>query len=190
MVKEILVRIFDRNDRAMNVKELCKEMLKEKMVSPNTVMLNLQKYKDAITHLKKAEQLTEAGSTNMIQIYQELAFSLNECGQHEEAISYIDKMDDWDCDHIEMQVLKGHFLLTQDKLDDALNVFKKAIIDSGSSPDVILHIAVSVLDNRFMKKAYDILKMLFNIGGPRWKKGYSHMALCCKELGMNNFWNT
>lgn len=121
----------------------------------------------------------------MIQIYQELAFSLNECGQHEEAISYIDKMDDWDCDHIEMQVLKGHFLLTQDKLDDALNVFKKAIIDSGSSPDVILHIAVSVLDNRFMKKAYDILKMLFNIGGPRWKKGYSHMALCCKELGMN-----
>jgi tetratricopeptide (TPR) repeat protein len=146
---------------------------------------NLQKYKDAITHLKKAEQLTEAGSTNMIQIYQELAFSLNECGQHEEAISYIDKMDDWDCDHIEMQVLKGHFLLTQDKLDDALNVFKKAIIDSGSSPDVILHIAVSVLDNRFMKKAYDILKMLFNIGGPRWKKGYSHMALCCKELGMN-----
>ena len=53
MVKEILVRIFDRNDRAMNVKELCKEMLKEKMVSPNTVMLNLQKYKDLFRRVEK-----------------------------------------------------------------------------------------------------------------------------------------
>ena len=53
MVKEILVRIFERNDRAMNVKELCKEMLKEKMVSPNTVMLNLQKYKDLFTRVEK-----------------------------------------------------------------------------------------------------------------------------------------
>ncbi|MEI6773352.1 MAG: hypothetical protein WCL18_00515 [bacterium] len=53
MVKEILVRIFERNDRAMNVKELCKEMLKEKMVSPNTVMLNLQKYKDLFKRIEK-----------------------------------------------------------------------------------------------------------------------------------------
>ena len=37
----------------MNVKELCKEMLKEKMVSPNTVMLNLQKYKDLFVRVEK-----------------------------------------------------------------------------------------------------------------------------------------
>ncbi len=52
-VKDILVRIFERNNRPMNVKELCKEMLKEKMVSPNTVMLNLQKYKDMFTRVEK-----------------------------------------------------------------------------------------------------------------------------------------
>lgn len=52
-VKDILVRIFERNKRPMNVKELCKEMLKEKMVSPNTVMLNLQKYKDMFTRVEK-----------------------------------------------------------------------------------------------------------------------------------------
>jgi len=52
-VKDILVRIFERNQRPMNVKELCKEMLKEKMVSPNTVMLNLQKYKDMFTRVEK-----------------------------------------------------------------------------------------------------------------------------------------
>lgn len=53
MVKDILVRIFKRNDRPMNVKELCKEMLKEKMVSPNTVMLNLQKYKEMFRRIEK-----------------------------------------------------------------------------------------------------------------------------------------
>ena len=37
----------------MNVKELCKEMLKEKMVSPNTVMLNLQKFKDMFKRVEK-----------------------------------------------------------------------------------------------------------------------------------------
>ena len=53
MVKEILVRIFEKNDRPMNVKELCREMLKEKMVSPNTVMLNLQKFKDLFKRVEK-----------------------------------------------------------------------------------------------------------------------------------------
>lgn len=53
MVKDILVRIFEKNDRPMNVKELCKEMLKEKMVSPNTVMLNLQKYKNMFRRVEK-----------------------------------------------------------------------------------------------------------------------------------------
>ena len=52
-VKDILVRIFTKNERPMNVKELCKEMLKEKMVSPNTVMLNLQKYKDLFRRTEK-----------------------------------------------------------------------------------------------------------------------------------------
>jgi hypothetical protein len=47
------VRIFEKHGRAMNVKELCKEMLKEKMVSPNTVMLNLQKYKDLFVRVEK-----------------------------------------------------------------------------------------------------------------------------------------
>lgn len=52
-VKEILVRIFEKNARPMSVKELCKEVLKEKMVSPNTVMLNLQKFKDLFERVDK-----------------------------------------------------------------------------------------------------------------------------------------
>lgn len=37
----------------MSVKEISKELLKEKMVSPNTVLLNLQKYKDIFERVDK-----------------------------------------------------------------------------------------------------------------------------------------
>ena len=53
VVKDILIRIFEKNDRPMAVKELCKEVLKEKMVSPNTEMLNLQKYKYTFERVDK-----------------------------------------------------------------------------------------------------------------------------------------
>jgi len=65
-VKDILVRIFRRSTRAMNVKELCREMLKEKMVSPNTVMLNLQKYKDLFQRVEKwVYELIEEGAKKL-----------------------------------------------------------------------------------------------------------------------------
>ncbi|MDR0281983.1 MAG: winged helix-turn-helix domain-containing protein [Candidatus Peribacteria bacterium] len=52
-MKDILVRILEKNGRPMAVKELCKEVLKEKMVSPNTVMLNLQKFKEMFERVDK-----------------------------------------------------------------------------------------------------------------------------------------
>lgn len=37
----------------MSVKEISKELLKEKMVSPNTILLNLQKYKELFERTDK-----------------------------------------------------------------------------------------------------------------------------------------
>ncbi len=52
-VVDILQRVMKKHNRPMRVKELCKEVLKEKMVSPNTVMINLQKYKDIFERVDK-----------------------------------------------------------------------------------------------------------------------------------------
>ena len=52
-VKDILIRVFKKYGRPMNAKELCKEVLREKMVSPNTVILNLQKYKKNFKRIDK-----------------------------------------------------------------------------------------------------------------------------------------
>lgn len=52
-VVEILARIFQEYRREMSVKEVTKELLKEKMVSPSTILLNLQKYKDLFQRTDK-----------------------------------------------------------------------------------------------------------------------------------------
>lgn len=151
-------------------------------------LFNLQRYEESLVHLKKAEQIVAKSNdkSNLFQIYQELAFGLNECGKHKEALSYIDKTKLLDCDHFDMEVLKGHILLSNDKIEPALECFQKAIHDSKMSPDILLHIGVSVLDNRYIKKAYELFNALFKLADIDWIKGYSHMALCCKELGKND----
>ena len=52
-VMEIIIRIFKASNRAMSVKEISKELLKEKMVSPNTILLNLQKFKSIFQRTEK-----------------------------------------------------------------------------------------------------------------------------------------
>lgn len=53
VVKDIIIRIFEKFQRPMSVIEISKELLKEKMVSPNTVLLNLQKFKDSFVRVDK-----------------------------------------------------------------------------------------------------------------------------------------
>ena len=53
LVKDIIIRIFNKYNRPMSVKEISKELLKEKMVSPNTVLLNLQKFKEEFRRVDK-----------------------------------------------------------------------------------------------------------------------------------------
>lgn len=53
LVRDIIIRIFNKYQRPMSVKEISKELLKEKMVSPNTVLLNLQKFKEDFRRVDK-----------------------------------------------------------------------------------------------------------------------------------------
>lgn len=53
VVKDIIIRILTKAWRPMSVKEISKDLLKEKMVSPNTVLLNLQKYKENFKRVDK-----------------------------------------------------------------------------------------------------------------------------------------
>lgn len=52
-VKDIIERVLKTANRAMSIKEIAKEVLKEKMISPNTIVLTLQKYKELFERIDK-----------------------------------------------------------------------------------------------------------------------------------------
>lgn len=145
-------------------------------------LLNLGRYQEAINTLEQAEEQAGLDSQYLPEIYQELAFAYSELQQPDTAIYYLEKTDNLECDHINIEIIKGHILLANKRLKEAENTFKDALIKSGSSPKTILRIIVSMYDNNYTRTAYYLLKRFFDFVDEDWKEGYSYMALCCQDL--------
>lgn len=149
-----------------------------------TCLINLGRNEEALERLKKAEEVAENDSPYLPEIYQELAFAYSEQKQTETALKYVDKTKTLDCDHIDMEVVRGHILLANKRLEEAEQTFKNAIIMSGNAPKTMLRIMVSLYDNRLVTASYKLFKKFFEYVGNDWNDGYAYMALCCWD--MNN----
>jgi len=147
-----------------------------------TCLVNLGRFEEAVARLEKAEEVATEDSQYLPEIYQELAFAYNELKQLDTALYYVDKTEALDCDHLDMEVIRGHILLSNQHLEEAEKVFKQAIILSGNAPKIMLRIMVSLYDNRYVKASYNLFKKFFNYVGEEWDEGYAYMALCCWDL--------
>lgn len=147
-----------------------------------TCLINLGRYDEAIVRLEKAEEVAPDDSPYLFEIYQELAFAYSELKLPETALYYIDRTKDLDCDHIDMEVIRGHILLANRRLDEAEQAFKDAIAQSGYAPKTMLRIMVSLYDNRFVSASYKLFKKFFSYVDSDWKDGYAYMALCCWDM--------
>ena len=146
-------------------------------------LLSLNRQQEALQMLKKAEELTNDSSPCQIQIYQELAFAYSSLHDVENAIKSIDKTQLMDCDHADMEVLKGHVLLENGQMERAHEAFKEAIIKSGYSPEIMIRIIVSIYDNRLVHAAYTLFKSFYKNGfDDDYPYGHAYMALCCWDL--------
>lgn len=145
-------------------------------------LINSNRYKEAIEWLAKAEELAPDDSPYLADVYQEMAFAYSETGMPETALHYIDKTEALDCDHVDMHVIKGHILLANGRMNEALKVFQKAIVDSDYAPYPLLRIIISLFDNRYLNITYNYFKLFFRNVDDDWTDGYSYMALCCWEL--------
>lgn len=145
-------------------------------------LLNMNRTEESIGHLQKAAKLTYEGSPNQIQIYQELAFAFSAANKLDDALACIDSTQALDCDHADMEVLRGHILLENQKTEQAEAAFRTAISDSGNSPQILLRIIVSLYDNKYLKAAYTMFLKFFQTVGDEYNEGYSYMALCCWDL--------
>lgn len=147
-------------------------------------LVNLNRHDKAVPVLKEALKHCPQDSPFLSQIYQELAFCCSSLGHLDEAIDYIEKTRDLDCDQTDLLVLKGHILLENNHIPEAEAVFKNAMIQSDNDPMVILRIIVSLYDNKYVKAAFEMFKKFFAlVANDKFNQGYSYMALCCWDLG-------
>lgn len=146
-----------------------------------TCLINLGKYSEAQQVLEQAEYLAD-DSPYLPEICQELAFAYSEMHKPESALYYIDKTQDMDCDHVNMEIIRGHIHLANQNPKEAEEAFKEALRMSDNSPRTMLRIIVSLYDNRYIKTSYLLLKNFFRHVEKDWNEGYSYMALCCMDM--------
>ena len=147
-----------------------------------TCLINLGRYEEAIAILEKAEQEADEESSYLPDIYQELAFAYSESKKLDRALYYIDKTKDLDCDQINMEIIKGHILLTNGMLDEAEKTFRHTLQQTNNSPRIMLRIIMSLYDNHYVSSSYTLLKKFFSHVDEDWNEGYSYMAICCLDM--------
>ena len=147
-----------------------------------TCLISLGRMDEAIERLRKAADIAPSDSQYLPEIYQEMAFVYNELKMPETALYYINKTKYLDCNHNDMEVIRGHILMANNRLDEAGEAFERALKDSGNAPKTMLRIIVSLYDNQRFNDTYRLFKKYFKYVGDDWDEGYSYMALCCKDL--------
>ena len=148
-------------------------------------LVNTNRNEEALPVLRMALAVAPKDSQFLVHIYQELAFCYGALHQVRQAIEMLDKTATLDCDHVDMLVVKGHILLQNDKIAEAEEVFKQAILQSNNAPSVLLRIIVSLYDNRYLNACYKMLLQFFQLVNeyyPDFKSGNAYMALCCYDM--------
>lgn len=158
------------------------------MLHKGTCLINMGRIDEAVNVLTKARELAEEvddeGNTSpsLCEIYTELGFAFNEQGKTDEALHCLGLADTLDCDHSQIEVVKGHVLLSAGRLKEADECFSMAVENSSDKHLTIMRIAVSYFDNKHMETTYDILSTLYKTTPPDYKLGFAYMALCCLEM--------
>lgn len=147
-----------------------------------TCLINLERFSEALLALEQAENLAGNDSPYLPEICQEMAFAYSELHKPESALYYIDKTQEMDCDHVNMEIIRGHIQLVNQNPEEAEEAFKEALRLSDHSPRTMLRIIVSLYDNRYVHTSYVLLNNFFRHVEENWNEGYSYMALCCMDL--------
>lgn len=151
-------------------------------MNQGTCLINMGRNEEAIDMLNKAIEVADGRPDYLPDIYQELAFAYSETDRIEEAMQCLEMTDTMDCDHVQVEVVKGHILLAAGRLAEAEFYFKDAIQQSLHPYKTLMRVIVSLYDNRYVEAAYQMFLSYFENAEDDNADGYAYMALCCYEM--------
>ncbi len=152
------------------------------LMHQGTCLINMGQNEEAIGILQKAIDCAPYDSPYLADIYQEMAFAQEEMGDTDAALQLLEQTDEMDCDHVAVQVVKGHVLLSAGRAEDAEEAFRKAIVESEDAQSTLLRVIVSLYDNKYVEAAYNMFRKFFDMAPADNCDGYAYMALCCYDL--------
>jgi tetratricopeptide (TPR) repeat protein len=146
-------------------------------------LINLNRYEEAVDILRHAIEVSPQDSPILNEIYQELSYCYCELKMTDSALYCIEQAERYGCDPADVNVFRGHILLSNNRIVEAEAAYKKAISEAADPQHTILRVIVSIYDCRFVEMAYKMFLNYFSQQPAETAvEGYSYMALCCYDL--------
>ncbi len=152
------------------------------LLQQGTCLINQDRGTEAAEVLHEAIKVAAGRQDYLPDIFQELAFAYFGMGEVDKAMEYLDMTSTLDCDHVQVEVVKGHILLSDGNVEEAEKHFKQAVGESKEPLTTLLRVIVSIFDNRYIEAAHALFTNYFRIASKNNKNGYAYMALCCYEM--------
>ena len=148
-------------------------------------LLSLNQPEQALSQLLQAEKRLAEGAEALLDVYNEIAFTLSLLNRIDEALAYIDKAEKLEkADKSLLHVMRGNILLQHEQTNEALRQFQIATNMPTSTDNTLYHIAISLYDCGHIELARDMFDTLvYNVNQDQGTDGYAYLAACYDELG-------
>lgn len=132
---------------------------------------------------KIAEAIPTASKERARQLYTDLALAYTEIGDERKALQCIGHLKEGKSTPQQM-VAQGHIMLCFNRVDEAKELYIKAICQEKESekPLLSMQIAASLFDNGYVEQCYKLLKRSISLFKEPVIDTWPYLALCCKEM--------
>lgn len=146
-------------------------------------LLNLGRPEEAMPQYNKALECYKKCNLSTAEVNQCRAFTLSLLGHVEQALECLNEtLKDPDCNRSEINVIRGHILLENGRVKEAIKSFVKALQSTHFSHEIFFRIAISVYDCGYPTIAYRMFKTYHEAHHNQGDEGAAYLAACCRQL--------
>lgn len=150
-------------------------------------LLNMGKPEEAMPQYNKALECFNKYNISTSEVEQCRAFTFSQLGHVEQALQCLDDADnDPDCNHSEINVIRGHILLEHRRVKEAIKSFVDALQATNFSHEIFFRIAISVYDCGYHTIAYRMFKTYHEAHHNQGDEGTAYLASCCRQLNKHD----
>lgn len=141
-------------------------------------LINMERDKDGLDHLLRAMDISGVKDRHLPELYQEIALTLCQLKRPAEAHQYLDRAKMAGLDNVELYITRGHIYLSEDKRNEAWEIFHEALNKTNFSIDTFKQIALTYIECGYVDMGSQLINSIIESGVDNWYEGYAYLARC------------